>query len=602
MADMAKDRALWPAVGLVALLAVFVGSRMSLADPASRALAVVLVLAGGLVVVGVPGVATLALVSRRTTRVSARFGLALAGSGTVAFVDFWAWVATPNLGRAFGFAAFFLGLVTITVLSPRALLDDRELAPPLLLGVLVALAFTGLAYSQGGLGGVFTVQGQQVGNPVIANAYRYWLAPDNTLPFLFAERLAAHGSLRVPLSGNWLTSDRPPLETGFVLELFPLLRDSALGYQLLGTALQATWVPALWLLLRSRIHSERRVALVVIATACTGAMFVNTIYVWPKMLAGTFVLAALFLCLDDGSLVLIAVLVTLGLLSHGGIALSVLALVPFALRLRLTKRGVSLAAGAAAALYLPWVVYQRFIAPPGNRLLKYQLAGIGPPDRNSFLSDLTRQYTDQSVLSVFGNKLFNVENLFAPWKWWHSYAADPEWFGWVGDLRVASITSLFWTAGPMVLGLLGLATARVRAALRQTGPLFGFVVLSIALWALLLFGGELGISTLLVTGPYAAIVVFIALAALATSYLWRPLAFSFFGASVLWFVIAWVPGLGFHDAQPDIATPTDWGMVALMIVSVCAMGILVARIGRTSAGTPRMPQSTPERLRFNPTR
>jgi hypothetical protein len=60
-------------------------------------------------------------------------------------------------------------------------------------------------------------------------------------------------------------------------------------------------------------------------------------------------------------------------------------------------------------------LYQRFIAPPGDRLLKWMLAGIYEPDRKSFLSDLIHQYADRSVLSVFANKLFNIENLFSPW-------------------------------------------------------------------------------------------------------------------------------------------------------------------------------------------
>ena len=333
-------------------------------------------------------------------------------------------------------------------------------------------------------------------------------------------------------------------------------------------------------------------ALVVVATACTGAMFLNTIYVWPKMLAGTFLLAALLVCLDGGSIVLVAVLATLGLLSHGGIVFSVLALVPFALRPRRPSRAVLLALGAAVALYLPWVLYQRFIAPPGDRLLKWMLAGIYEPDRKSFLSDLIHQYADRSVLSVFANKLFNIENLFSPWRWWHGFIADPEWFGWVGDFRTASITSLFWAAAPMVAGFLGLVSPRVRAAFGRAGPLLGFVALSVVAWVLLLFGGGLMSSTYLHQGPYAAIVLFIALAALATSYLWRPLAICLFAASFLWFVIAWVPGLGFHDAQPGIATPTDWGMVSLGIVSVCAIGILLSRIARTSAGTSRGPEST----------
>ncbi len=94
---------------------------------------------------------------------STRFSLVLVGSGAVAFVDFWAWFASPDLGRVFGLTAFFLSLAAISVTSPRAVLRDRELAAPLLLGVLVALAFTGFAYAQGGLAGVFWAHGGRAG-------------------------------------------------------------------------------------------------------------------------------------------------------------------------------------------------------------------------------------------------------------------------------------------------------------------------------------------------------------------------------------------------------------------------------------------------------
>ena len=74
-------------------------------------------------------------------------------------------------------------------------------------------------------------------------------------------------------------------------------------------------------------------------------------------------------------------------------------------------------AGAAVALYLPWVLYPRFIAPPGDRLLG-DAAGICEPDRKSFLSDLIRRYADRSVLSVFANKLFTSKTSSPPWRWW----------------------------------------------------------------------------------------------------------------------------------------------------------------------------------------
>jgi hypothetical protein len=106
------------------------------------------------------------------------------------------------------------------------------------------------------------------------------------------------------------------------------------------------------LLLRSRGISTGRTFIVVVLTALTGTVFVNSVYVWPKMLAATCCLMALTILLQRGSVVLAGCLTTLALLAHGGIAFSLLVLVPVFLRLRPQLRQIGLALGAAALIYV----------------------------------------------------------------------------------------------------------------------------------------------------------------------------------------------------------------------------------------------------------
>jgi hypothetical protein len=576
----------WPAMSAVAALAVVVGSRISLAHSPGRLFAVPLTLLGTAVLVALPGVATVAALSRRTTSTSTRLGLLLAGAGVAAFADFWAWVASPTFGRLVAVALIVASAILIAAVAPKALLDDPELHWPLLLGLLVALAYTGLAYSQGGLTGAHWLRGAVAGNATDAISYRFWLAPDNTVPYLFAERLAAHTSLRDPLIGDWLTSDRPPLQTGFVLETYPFLGNRVLASQLLGTALEATWVPAAWILLRSRGFSAARVAVVVLSTALTGAVFFNTVYVWPKMLAAAFALVAFTVLLERGSLVLAVALAALALLCHGGIVFSVLALIPFAWRLRPTRRTLAAMVAVGAAVYLPWEAYQHFLDPPGNRLLKWMLAGLTSPDHNSFGHDLVTQYTASPIHSFLLNKLFNVKVLFVGGWRWSDFSATPMWQGFVGDVRTGTVSAPVFAAGPLVLGLLGLASSNVRSALRNSGPLFGFLLLSIAFWVLLMFGGGYATSTLLHQGPYAALVMFVALSALATTFLHRYLAGTLLLANAAWFLIAWLPGFGLHPVQPGIAVRIDWSMVLLAAVSAVAIGVVTYRFTATAPGGP----------------
>lgn len=548
------DRSVWPAMGIAACVAVALGTRLSLSDPVSQFLSVTLTLLGVGVLVALPGVAVLALT--RTGTPASRFGMLIVGSGAVALVDFWAWIWSPDIGRAFAIAMLTGSLGIVWWRNPRVLLDEPELVRPLQAGVVVALLFTGLAYSAGGLGGDHWLNGSLTGSTVLAVSYRYWLAPDNTIPLIFAQHVFYHVPLTRPiLGGGWQLSDRPPLQTAFTLTVFPLFGRQGFGYQFLGTVLQSTWVPALWILLRSRGFSERRVLVAVSATALTGAVFVNTVFVWPKMLAATCCLAALAILLEGGSLALAGSLAAMAFLSHGGIAFSLIALLPVAWKCRPHIRRIAATLASIAAFWLPWFAFQHFIDPPGDRLLKWQLAGAVAPDHNSFLHDLVVQYAADPWRDVL-NKLHNVQMLVGTPNLWHGA-------GFIGAARSAQVTSTILAAGPLLLG--AVAWLYRRRVLKAAAPLVTFIFVSLAAWVLLLFGNAPS-ETVFHQGSYAVPVLGIALLALAGTYLPRPMALAVLGGSVVWFVVAWV--VEYVPSQPGILVRADWPMVVL---AVCAL-------------------------------
>lgn len=531
---------------------------------------------GAAVLATLPGLAALAALPKRTLSVASGFGVLLAGSGVAAFADFWAWVASPTLGRVVAVIFLIVSLGVIAAARPTVLWDDPELWRPFATLFLVALAYLGLAYSQGGLGGAHWIGGGPAGDTTLMMAFRYWLAPDNTIPLLFAQRLAAHGPLTVPLLALWHTSDRPPLETGYTLMLWPLFGHRSFGYQLLGTVLQALWVPALWILLRSRGVGTARVLLVVICSAATGAIFVNTVYVWPKMLAGAFALAALAVVLEGGPLILVVALAALALLSHGGVAFSLLALLPLLWRLRPRKGEVALAAVVGLALYLPWVAYQHFLDPPGNRLLKWQLAGLLSLDRHSFLHDLIKQYLHDPVHSFLIDKLFNIERLFVVPMFWAK--ASSTWTGTLTAARLEGVSALVFAVGPLLLGAAAAITlAAARRSMSPMRPVLVFVLISVGCWVILEWGGSDATATLIHQGSYAVLVLVIALAALATTYLPSWAAVSIIAADLVWFAILYLPGLGYQAEQGGIAVVNDWPMVGLGIVSLAVIGLTLHR-------------------------
>jgi hypothetical protein len=135
--------------------------------------------------------------------------------------------------------------------------------------------------------------------------------------------------------------------------------------------------------------------------------------------------------------------------------------------------------------------------------------------------------------------------------------------------------------GPLLIGfVLALLTAAGRRSLRPVAPVFMFVLVSLVFWVLLEFGADTAI-TVLHQGSYAASVLMVALAALATTYLPRWLAATIIGATLLWFAIEWLPGLSFRWAQPGLANSTDWPMVGLALASVAWVGFELVRVKPT---------------------
>jgi len=61
------------------------------------------------------------------------------------------------------------------------------------------------------------------------------------------------------------------------------------------------------------------------------------------------------------------------------------------------------------ALYLPWMLFQTLIDPPGNRLLKWHLAGVQEVDGRNFLTALRDSYGALSWHDYLQGKLLNIK-------------------------------------------------------------------------------------------------------------------------------------------------------------------------------------------------
>lgn len=266
-----------------------------------------------------------------------------------------------------------------------------------------------------------------------ANRFTEKMPADNEFPGIFAQRLA-DGKAPRGFLGEWLGSDRPPAQTGWDLLFWPILKplgiSSEIASGVAGVWLQLAWIPAVWAGVQAFGLSRRRAALAVVSVAALGFVLLNTVYVWPKLSSAAFTLAGGLIWLGlrksgGGPLLYGACggLFALGWLCHGGSAFALIGFIPLLLA---DWRGWrhTLAAGAVFALWAaPWMAYQKFYDPPGNRLLKWHLAGSPAVDARGFVETVRAQYEKVGFKGAWDARVTNLSLQFEG-DWAHLWRAD----------------------------------------------------------------------------------------------------------------------------------------------------------------------------------
>ncbi|HVU23536.1 MAG TPA: hypothetical protein VHE13_05370 [Opitutus sp.] len=369
----------------------------------------------------------------------------------------------------------------------------------------------------------------------VARRYNPGLPMDNCLPQMFAQRLLDGVSPR-HLSGDWLSSDRPPLQTGWILLLGPILRGSDYGFdslsQAMGIVLQLLWLPALARFFQLLGLGLRRALLLCGLVALNGFTLLHSVYVWPKMCAGAFVLGAwAFLgarpriAVPRRAVVYAGLGLALGFLSHGGVAFSILALGPLWLCSRQPAHWKSLALlGLIGALLCgPWSAYQRFYEPPGNRLLKWQLAGVVPPDPRGLGQTLRESYHAASWADIWharrANFLFALRNgrwrdladwsqaglstrrnddfffllrsigwwnfglVALPFAWWRATRRDGRPAGPAAETATRVATAAFWIVGSLAIWIV-VKFQPSSTSIHQGSYVVPLLLLGLAVWSL----------------------------------------------------------------------------------------------------------------------
>ncbi len=309
---------------------------------------------------------------------------------------------------------------------------------------------------------------------------------DNQLPFDFAEALYTGVPREKIVWGAWLASDRPPLLAALLLiprsTVIPLIAAGIgvdmvpISYQLAAITTLASWAGAIhYFCLR---FGRRHAGAVIFLAFCTSFFLFNTVYIWPKILGGTYVLIAFGLLVrmregqatDWVDLATIALCASLSYLSHGS---SVFALVPLAavfsgaiVRRRPAEIGV--ACTAALLCTAPWLWWQAAVQPGGNALVRYALTNdlySFQHRSDSLMSSVLHTYSNLGIAGWISAKVRGLALMLGLTTNWRS-------FGEVAQFSPANyvpgawrVLDFFLPSRSLGVATLGLALLAIRVLL-----------------------------------------------------------------------------------------------------------------------------------------
>jgi len=465
------------------------------------------VLALHLALTALPLLAAMLLAARLGLRsVPLLLATGLVATGLVAMLAFWGYYATPLLGKSVSYLVPLASLALIAD-SLRGRLDREllaALATPLALWALGSAFLAFLGFFHGG-----------AAEPLQMAATRFSgvLPPDNMIPGYFAEWFYEFGHHGPPpvFPGEWLSSDRPPLQIGYVLSQRGFGWDTTgLHVQTLGIVLQQLWIVGLWALLAAARIGRVARGLTLVAVLLSGVAIVNGFFVWPKLLPAAFLLAAAALIAtplwsglrrDWRAGALLAALFALALLAHGASIFGVIPLAVLALaRGAPSRRWIVVGVLVGIALLAPWSAYQKYADPPGNRLVKWMLAGVPALDERGAGEAIADSYRESGLGGTLGNKWDNfvtigggspaIERLDAV----ADGLGDGDLGAAAGSLRALFFFQLLPSLGLLLLAPVAMAVARARG--RPDSPewrlsliCWALVLIGCLAWALVLFGG-----------------------------------------------------------------------------------------------------------------
>lgn len=568
-----------------------------------------LFLASHLVLTGLPMVAAMLFAARLGVgSVPVLLAIGLAASGATAMLGFWGYYADPVVGEAF---SYFLVLGS-ALLAGWSLAGARfepgllwQLATPLALWALGSAFLVFLGFVHGGTEAPLSTAATRFSHP---------LPSDNQIPLYFTEWFFdnGHAGKAPEFPGEWLSSDRPPLQIGYGLLQHPFGWDAeGLSYQVMGVVLQQLWIVGLWALLLAAGVGRLTRGLATIAVLLSPLAFVNGFFVWPKLLPAAMLLAAAALVMTPlwsrlrtslWAAVLVAALCGLAMLGHGSSVFGLVALAAVVVYRGLPSwRWIGVGALVGIAFVAPWSAYQKYDDPPGNRLAKWTLAGEPVVDDRGTLETIVDAYGEEGIGGTLHNKGQNFATISGGTMAPKAIEAALD-TGKLGEVARAFRSVLFYYLLPSI-GLLLLAPFAMALRRRNRGsPEFDFALTCFVVafvgtvaWALLIFGDD-GARTVIHHGSYLLPILGMAGAVAGLQATFPRFALWYVGVASALSLALYAPAL-----DPPAATEYSTTVAVIAAAALAAFAALALRgSGRAAEGTRREPAPSPGQVGRDP--
>lgn len=268
---------------------------------------------------------------------------------------------------------------------------------------------------------------------------------------------------------------------------------------------------------------------------------------------------------------------TLGLQAHAGVAFSVLALPFLAAYWRpwraISARSAVVAATLAIGLMAPWIAYQRFYDPPGNRLVKMHFAGIADIDARSTTQALADTYRALTWREYLQGRLANVQQ-----QWFGAYPIALEsaidWVQWQQFYRHVPLIGFLWV-GYALLFTRGARPARSdlpdhadnpEEPLHLTRQLAWFALITMAIWIGVMIVPS---STMIHQGSYVMTTLLVFCGAAFVAALPAPIRWTIVSLHLVLFVLCYLVSTRVAAVPDGPAQPATF-MLAMLLFAMFA--------------------------------